>query len=188
MDRILLIQETERFTSLSILSEDDGEGKTFVTAALAVAYATRFQRKVLVIDTSNPVAIDTPSPAKALKKVNLLAELLEPVNEIDVIPLRDWSGAKKTPRGNVDEYQVKALLDQVGTTYALVLVDTSSLGRRNRNNFDPVLIARQTGAAILVTTGGQMDPEISIQNRKRIADAKINLIGAVYNQGIAEGT
>ena len=180
LDRILHLQETEKFQSLAILSELDGEGKTFITATLAHAYTERLKKKVLVVDASNSGNRNsTPVPAHARQKGDLLSELLEESPLVDVISLRDWGGAK----ADADEYQLKALFAQTGSKYGLILVDTSALSRKNRNNFDPVVIARQCEASILLSARSDVPQDISSENRKRILDSGIKLIGMIFNHG-----
>jgi Mrp family chromosome partitioning ATPase len=180
LDRIILLQEQEKFRSIAVLSELDGDGKTFITAVLALAHTARLKKKVLVVDTSSAHANSQPGPAMTRKKTDLLAELLEHSTAVDLISLRDW----ENPKATVDEYQLKALFDQVASKYALVIVDTSSLSRKNRNNFDPVVIARQCDVSILVGAHKPVDPDVSAANKKRITDSSIKLVGMVQNQWV----
>jgi Mrp family chromosome partitioning ATPase len=181
LDRLLMLQEEDKFTSVAVLSELNDEGKTFVTAALALAYTDRLKKRVLVVDTS------TPPPAKAGEsapagQVGQLHELLDKVDTVDVITFREWSGLAKGQ--DADEYQLKILLSQVG--YGLILVDTCALMRRNRNNLDPAVIGRQCDAAVLVSAGTEVSDEISDENRKRLITSGVNLVGMIHNQrGIA---
>jgi Mrp family chromosome partitioning ATPase len=180
LDRLLLLQETEKFHSLAVLSEFDGEGKTFVAAALAVAYTERLKRKVLIVDTTTPRQLHLPVSAKTRKKSELLGELLEEAEQVDVISLSEWSGMKS--HGNADEYQIKKLFAQIATQYSLILVDTSSLSRRNRNNFNPVLIARQCDASILISARSEIAPAISEEHKNNIVNSHVKLIGMIHNQ------
>lgn len=183
LDRLIQIQEKDRFVSMAILSESDGEGKTFVCAALGTAYAERLHKKVLIVDTTSPRPMSTPAPAKGRSKTDLLTELLEESDNVDVISLRDWSGLKTG--GEADEYQLKALLAQNATQYSLVLVDTSSLSRRNRHNFDPALTARQCDVSVIVSGRTELGTDISEEHKRRITGSGIRLIGMIHNQGEA---
>ncbi len=181
IDRILLLQETEKFKSVAFLSEYDGEGKTFLIAALALAYSERLNKKVLVIDTSSNNTASTPLPAKDLKENYLLAELLEDTTKVEVMVMRDWAKLRLSP--GIDEYQLNALLSENNQNYSMILVDTSSLSRKNKNNFDPLVIARQCDVSVLVSGQPRVREQISTDNRKRIHDAGIRLLGLIYNQG-----
>jgi Mrp family chromosome partitioning ATPase len=183
LDRLLMLQETLKFQSLAILSEYDGEGKTFVTGALAAAYMERLKRKVLIVDSATPRPISAPTSGSSLarQKNSALGDLLEESDHVDVISLKDWSGLKQG--GNADEYRLKALFAQNASPYGLVLVDTSSLARKNRNNFDPILIARQCDAAILVSTQNELAENVSEENKKQLFGAGIKLIGMIHNNG-----
>jgi Mrp family chromosome partitioning ATPase len=168
-----MIQEDEQFNSVAVLSELNSEGKTLVTASLALAYSDRLKKKVLVIDT-----------ASERGATSALAELLDKTETVDVVALRDWSGLKKGADGgqDADEYQLKILLTQVASQYGLILVDTCALSRRNRNNLDPAVIGRQCDAAILVSADSGAPDEVSVQNRKRLVASGVNLVGMVHNQ------
>jgi Mrp family chromosome partitioning ATPase len=180
LDRIIHLQETEKFQSLAVLSELDGEGKTFITAVLAHAYTERVKKKALVVDASNSGSGSAvPVQAASRQRGDLLSELLEESALVDVISLRDWGGAKT----DADEYQLKTLFAQTASKYGLILVDTSALSRRNRNNFDPFVIARQCEASVLLSARSDVPQDISVENRKRIFDSKIKLIGMIFNHG-----
>ncbi|MDR3607103.1 MAG: hypothetical protein P4M08_06970 [Oligoflexia bacterium] len=179
LDRLLMLQENAKFKSVVVLSELSGEGKTFVTAALALAYTERLKKRVLVVDTATPRPAGAANPGRP--SPDLLNELLERSETVDVISLRAWSGLKKG--GDAAEYQLKALFSQVAAQYGLVLVDTSSLARKNRNNLDPSVIARQCDAAVLVSSKIEFAVNVSLENRKRMEASGIKLIGMIYNRG-----
>ena len=149
-------------------------------AALALAYSERLNKKVLVIDTSS-ASMEMPMPAKDLKRNHLLTELLEDTTRVELLMMRDWARLKRNP--NSDEYQLNELLKEVDGDYSLILVDTSSLARRNKNNFDPIVIARQCDASILVSGQAKAREQLSTDHRKRIHDSGIKLLGLIYNQG-----
>ena len=183
IDRLLIIQEQKKISVLALLSEQDEAGKTFVAATLALAHTSRIKKKVLVIDTSSPRPMNKPVPVSSVKShQSLLTQLLEDSTLIDVISLRDWENAD----ANVDEYRLKSLIEKVRGQYSLILVDTSSLSRKNKNNFDPVVIARQCDAAILISAAAEVPQDISNENRKRLQDSSINLVGMIHNQGKGE--
>lgn len=173
LDRIFVLQEKEHFKSLTILSEADGEGKSFFASVLAIAYAERFSKKVLLIDCSEP----------SREHLARLSSIVSSMDEIDFISLREWSQKQGKNKNGAEEYQLKPLLEQVSGDYDLIILDTSSLARRNRNNLDPILIARQSGAAILITGPTQINPESTLESRKRTTEANIRFLGAIYNHG-----
>jgi Mrp family chromosome partitioning ATPase len=183
LDRVLQLQEQAKFHTLALLSEFDGEGKTFITAALARAYTERLHRKVLIVDASTPQPAHAPVPAKNRRGADLLGSLLDDAEDIDIIGLREWSGSQ--PGAKVDEYKIQALFAQMASRYSLVFVDTSSLSRRNLNNFDPALIARQCDAALLISSRSEIVQNISEEHRRRIQGQNIRLIGMIHNQGEA---
>jgi Mrp family chromosome partitioning ATPase len=180
LDRLVQLQKTENFESLAILSESDGEGKTFLTATLALAFTERQRKKVLIVDTSNADRRNAvPVPARERNTKDLLSELLESSFDVDIISLKDYKGSKEI----VDEYQIKDLFNLNREKYGLILVDTSALSRKNRNNFDPLVIAYQCDASLLVSSKNDAPEGSSSENKKRILGSKIKLIGMVYNQG-----
>ncbi len=168
LDRILHLQERDNFKTLALISEHDGEGKSFLAATLAYAYTRRKNKKALIIDTSNSGA----------EKIEAVKELLEQQSHVDLITLREWEGGN-----SIDEYQLKKLVSQSSQNYGLILVDTSSLFRRNKNNFDPLVIARQCDASLLVTSRSDLPTETSVENKKKLVDSGIKILGMVYNQG-----
>lgn len=172
LDQILVLQEQAHFQSIAIISEFQGEGKSFICAALALVYSERLNKKVLVIDTT----VEANAP-------DLLAELLEDTTRVDLISLKTLRGASSTQAP--DEYELKRLLTEKKPLYSLILVDSASLSKRNKNNYDPVVIARQCDAAILVSGNTKPAEAPAAEHQKKIHDAEIKLIGMIYNQGNA---
>ncbi len=168
LDRIIQLQDLQKFKSLAIVSEQDGEGKSFLAATLGYAYTSRKQSKVMIVDTSATALPGEPNP---------LRDFLEQQPLIDFTSLREWD-----KNNTADEYQLKTLFAKTGQNYGLIIVDTSALFRKNKNNFDPFLIARLCDAAILVTSRSDLPTEKSQDNKKRIVESNIHLLGMVHNQ------
>ena len=147
--------------SITVLSDLPGEGRSFFSAVLA-AGLTRLdpRRRCLVVDAS----AHFPEPSQ------VLAELVEPFDRIDVVRLRD------------NESALKGILESARGQYENVIVDTCALSRQNRNNLDPILLARQTAGALLLNSRLSLSEEKAEIGGRRLMNAGVKLVGVVYNE------
>jgi Mrp family chromosome partitioning ATPase len=153
--------------SFTILSEYPGEGRSFFSAVLAAGLANlESNRRCLLVDAS------AQFPAQS----TLLNRLTETLDRVDIVRLRE------------DEGELKAILEGASGQYEHVIVDTCALSRHNRNNLDPVLLARQTTGAILLSSRLSLGGEKSELGRGRLAEAGVKLLGIVYNERAESGT
>jgi Mrp family chromosome partitioning ATPase len=157
------LQDEQKFRSVAIISEFDDEGKTFVTATLALAYAARSKKRVLVVDTT---ADSNSSPNPEPHSLNPMLDKHEAVDVVDAF----------------DENGLSVLLSGVTTQYGLVLVDTTSLRKKNKQNLDPSAVGRQCDAAIWVSSNQEGDVGVSSENHQRLIGSGINLVGVIHNQ------
>jgi Mrp family chromosome partitioning ATPase len=163
VERFRILQDEQKFRSVAIISEFDDEGKTFVSAALALAYAERSKKRVLVVDTTADSNL-TPNP--------LTHSLIEMLDKHDAVDLVDA----------LDENSLSALLSRVTTQYGLVLVDTTALRKKNKKNLDPSAVGRQCDAALWVSANQDGEVGVSNENHQRLIGSGINLVGVIHNQ------
>jgi Mrp family chromosome partitioning ATPase len=147
--------------SFTVLSELPGEGRSFFSAVLAAGLVgLGSNRRCLVVDAS----AHFPEPSY------LLNQLMEPLERVDVVRLRD------------NEAALAGILEGAQGRYENVIVDTCALSLRNKNNLDPILLARQTGGALFLNSPLSLGEEKAEIGRRRLAESGIKLHGIVHNE------
>jgi len=202
---IAMLQREKMFHSLAVLSFFPGEGKTLFCATAAMAYADTCRSRALIIDTTtlqNPDSLNlrdcfTPSsPA---------------VDVMTMDDIRAGSGGGRMPESNGDEDadedqtihetqivaspRFKAVSGQgsdqnllrivtrkESKSHGLVLLDTAPLNFKNKSNIDPLVVARQSDASILIVSRKLLNA-IDLNDCLKIAgDPALRLVGVVANE------
>jgi hypothetical protein len=200
---VAALQQEKMFYSLAVLSFFPAEGKTLVCAALALAYAETCRSKVLVVDTTTfqnkgSLALkDCFNGSASLVEAMSLEDLRRipggsaqpsssarperaPALESEVVAGRSISVT--TNREN-DFSLIKRVAEDRSKPYGLVLMDTAPLQAKNRSNVDPLLVARLSGASVLVVSRKFLDaPNLSLSLRV-LEDPALHLIGMISNEG-----
>jgi Mrp family chromosome partitioning ATPase len=199
---VAALQQEKAFHSLAVLSFYPAEGKTLFCAALAMVYAETCRTKVLVVDTTtfqNPGSLvlkecfngSTPdvhvTTLEELRHVTGGAGPSVVETRMDIGPalkaevVRDRTVSVTIPKGN-DFSLIKKLSEDRSKQYGLVLLDTAPLAAKNRNNVDPMLVARLSEASVLVVSRHLLTaPKVSA-TLKELEDPSLHLIGLVSNE------
>jgi Mrp family chromosome partitioning ATPase len=203
-DNLMILQRQKKFRSLAILSFFPEEGKTIFAAMLALAYTDACASRVLVVDTTT-----SQNPQSLVLKQCLPAG--HP--QIDFISLEEYRRGSNgngngfpskenradTPtleadvvsNGSVtlwvqkksDQFLIRKMAEERAGQYGLVLMDTAPLTIRNKNNVDPVLVARIAEASVLVASPRLLNTPNLEPRLKALKDPTMHLIGLVSNEG-----
>ncbi|MFM1847453.1 MAG: hypothetical protein RL417_927 [Pseudomonadota bacterium] len=189
LSEVVARQHERDFRSLAILSRYPGEGKTFFAAVLALAYATFLRRRVLILDTIVQGSTGALYVGELLResvnaggRENLIEIVTSRALEEDEVSREE--GAFGVP--GID-FGIGDFLHRVSSDYDLVIVDTCALESSNTETLDPIIVARQTEAALVVTSprsavDGSLDPL-----RRILSESRVELLGAIYNGGRSDG-
>ena len=181
-NQILTAQEQGGFRSLAVLSEFPGEGRSFFVSGLALAYARYLPSRVLIVDSVN----QTVGKCLYLESVLGVHEpelvggrsLAEP-GRIDLVSTRtNGSGSYDSSDFQIGRY-VEAMRDR----YDVIIVDTCSLNSVGQHYIDPVIIAHQVDATILVTSLRSYERPILQRIKQKLKRYGIVPLGTVFNSG-----
>jgi Mrp family chromosome partitioning ATPase len=159
--RLTSLRSSLDISSIAVLSELPKEGKSFFCALLAAAL-TRMDggKRCLIVDAG----------AHFPERSTLLDDTVEPLDNIDIVQIGE------------SESNLAELMERVQGQYDLILIDTCALQRRNRRNLDPLLLARQAGGAILVSSQKSLGSDNAKAESRRLTDAGVKLLGIMHNQ------
>jgi Mrp family chromosome partitioning ATPase len=185
LDQILHAQRERKFRSLAILSELPREGRSIFTAVLATGFGQLVRQKVLAVDCNTARSPHSLTLERLLESDELAGEKADQVRKtlsvnVSLVQLKDWAEGMDA----IAEYEVKNLMDGPGRSFDLALFDTCALAAKNRNNLDPIAIARRCDASILLVSRRSETRSMHSQLRERLRKEKLEVLGIVHNEGI----
>ncbi|MBC7741472.1 MAG: hypothetical protein H7061_04690 [Bdellovibrionaceae bacterium] len=174
-------RRSEGWHSLSVMSLQPEEGKTFMTAALGVGFAELLGKRVLLVDASNPTSdwdlddvFNNHDPQESAHSEVILKTVSTGVDAIKLAGFR--------PLGlKAQEYRVQDILVDYKSKYDLILFDSAALGTAQRGNFDPWVIAARTDASLLINSKKSGD---SLLAGTTEPFSRIKFIGVIENKGV----
>lgn len=203
--KIAALQQERRFHSLAVLSFLAGEGKTLLCAALAAAYAETCRTRTLVVDSTtlhHPGSLtlkECMDGSNAVVQVLTLDDIRKnsttfaapppsretppakgPVLEPDEVVHKDAVNLA-TPQGN-DLALLKRVAEDPSRQFGLIVLDTTPLSVKNKNNVDPLLLGHLADASLLVVSRKFLNAPTLKADLKVIDDPGLHLIGVVSNE------
>jgi capsular exopolysaccharide synthesis family protein len=167
-----------------ITSPGSGEGKSTVTANLAVVMA-QAQIRVLIVDCDlrKPMMHNCFSIDKANGLTNLLVQdldLEEVISSTEVLRLNMIASGPIPPNPSelLGSAKMAEILAMVADQYDVVLLDTPPVVAVT----DAVLLAPMVDSVLLVLKAGETRIEMAREARDRLQNAGANRIGVVLNE------
>lgn len=157
--------------SVSVISQFDEEGKSFLSACLAVAFTAFFGKKVVVVDTSVKSREDSVFPLLFSRIADI-----DPQLKIEVATPDAFAGGS----GHPIEFRFKHVVSALKSTFDIVIVDTSSVFNMREGAIDPVVISRNCDGALILSSIVSLQKKIvkKLSNSLRVSGVRI--LGSVY--------
>ncbi|MFZ3577251.1 CpsD/CapB family tyrosine-protein kinase [Virgibacillus sp. DJP39] len=181
---ISFLTEEKRNRLFIITSPGDGEGKSTITANLAVSMAQQKER-ILLIDASlrDPIIHDIFKIPNDIGLTSILsgkANLEGAVQELGIGRLEILTSGSTTfnPSELLGNTRMTELLRTVADTYDIVLIDSSPL----LTSTETRVLANQCDGVVLVLNRGKTEVEKTIESRRVLDLAHANLVGAIINE------
>lgn len=169
--------------TLTITSPGSGDGKSFVSANLALAYAELGRRTLLVDGDTRRGALHRmfgldrkPGLLDFLDGTATLGEVIKstPYPSLDLLP-----AGTRLSRGPelLSTARLTDLLQELKGRYDTILVDSPPLGA----GVDPLVLATATRNALIVLRTGITDREMTESKLDNLERFPVNIMGAVVN-------
>jgi Mrp family chromosome partitioning ATPase len=191
-NQLVLAQDETGAKSITLLSAHEGEGRTFVTAALAIAFASLMRKKVAIVDTVSRSAYssffwnriaDQGEHSKFPGRIDLL--LPASPDEPNAPPL--FTSEDLTKPVPID-FHFREYLTPITAAHDVVLIDTCSIQMVKRESIHPLIAARQADAAIIVSSPESLERESLHRLKLDLKKAKVKLLGTIFNVGFGAGS
>jgi Mrp family chromosome partitioning ATPase len=185
LGRIRSTIDAEHARSVAVLSNHEGEGKTFLVAAIALGYAILLQKRVLIVNTVLGSGADSLSlqslyeselqyaPVNGVARWNRMIDLMSPQEQEH----------KKSQFDTVD-FMVGQFLLTFKDQYDLILIDTCALKSAESSMMDPIVIAGQADASIFITSNRSLAREAVKELKTLLEQWQVKVIGSVHNEGL----
>jgi len=169
--------------ALAITGVGRGEGRSFVTANLAVAFAQMGQRTVLVdADLRNPMQ---HALFRVQRRRGLAAILAERAGYDAITDIPGVPGLSVLPAGvvppNPQELLARpsfdALLAELASRYAIILLDTSAAAE----SADSQWVAQRTRGALVVARRDRTPIDRLVDFDASLRQVDVQVVGSIYN-------
>lgn len=169
---------------LSIVSAQPKDGRSFIAANLAVAFAQQGQRTLLVdADFRHPRQgnlFRTPNSAglSGILSGRVGAEVISPVAALPGLCVLAAGGQPPNPQELVSKPALTQLLDVAARDFDVVLLDTPAATSAG----DAELVAARAGAALVVARKHKSLLRDTTALTHRLQQGGVTLVGSVLNQ------
>jgi len=170
-------------SALAVVSAGAGEGRSYITANLAVLFA-QLGKRTLVVDAD----LRRPRQHRIFGipgRIGLSAILAGRAGPEVIVPIQPLPGLSLLPAGvlppNPHELlsrpQFQRLLSALQANYEVILVDTAAAG----SWADAGTVAARTGAALMVTCRDRSSMPRVIKLSEELREFGVSVVGAVLN-------
>lgn len=166
--------------SIAIMSCESGEGKSFFCSALALAYARYLNSQVLLIDSNRHESLRSPYLAVVKGDYSSQLPSQEMHSDSAFVDLTSVSDIERDYHEHSDFY-FSPYINSVKSNYDLVLVDTGSTSDVTNSAVDPMIIASQVDAVVLINSPRSLDKKIIEKFNKDLKNCGASILGTVFN-------
>ena len=173
---------------IAVVSPGKGEGRSFITANLAIVFAQQGQRTLLLdADLRAAPTQGQHSLFKLGKSIGLSGILADRAGLEAALPVPSLTGLTVLPVGAVPPTpqellgrpEFRELLGKAAQQFDVIIIDTPSGG----DFADAEIIAARAGAALIVARKNQtLIPNVALLAR-RLQEGGVTLVGSVLNDG-----
>jgi hypothetical protein len=186
--RILLhvsaLLDTEKVKTVAILSAYPQEGRTFFISAMAMGYAILLKKRVLIVNTALKIQKDSLNIRtvydEQLQYAPVYGDWTNHANRmIDLMSPQMNDEGDVTDADTVD-FQIGAYISTFKHNYDLILIDTCALTSTAGKVIDPVVIAGQADASILLTSEQSMNRESLTEVKALLSQWRVRVLGSIH--------
>ena len=159
----------QKLRSLAVISTEQGAGKTFFVSVIALGLASLLKQRVAIIETVAPRKGD---------QSNSWAPALYPMH-------MDYIGSLSVAECEmeVSDFQIRDYINAFERDYDLVILDTCAIEAANSYSMDPLIIAQQADAALVILSKNCLGKDKLRRMRSELKRWKVKVLGTVYNAG-----
>ncbi|WP_028324725.1 CpsD/CapB family tyrosine-protein kinase [Desulfatirhabdium butyrativorans] len=188
-EKILTTLDNQPHKAIMVASPYDNTGNTFMVSVLGMNAAAYTQLNLLLLDLN----MRSPQLHVAFGRplANGFGEIAQgAVHWSDTVKETELPNLKLITAGSpvrdmarfLNKEFLESLLMEVKNEFDMVLLDTSPVMVRNRNNVDPILLGRMSDLVLVMTRNKHTSRSALMNTVQAIAQDGGNIVGIVYNQ------
>jgi Mrp family chromosome partitioning ATPase len=175
--------DTNQVKTLAILSAYPQEGRTFFVSALALGYAILLKRRVLIVNTSLRVRKDSLNIEKIYFEELQHAPGMrdgQPVRAIDLMSPK--MSTNDVSQADTVDFQIGRYISVYKNNYDLILIDNCAITIHDEKTIDPIVIAGQADASLLVTSDKSLKRGPLVEMKELLSKWRVRVIGTIHNE------
>lgn len=188
-EKILTTLDNQPHKAIMLASPYDNTGNTFMVGVLGLNAASYTQLNLLLLDLNmrSPqlhVAFGVPLANGFGEIAQGLVHWSDTVKETELPNLKLISaGAPVRDMARfLNKEFLESFLAEVKTEFDMVLLDTSPVMVRNRNNVDPILLGKMSDLVVVIARNKHTSRSALMNTVQAITQDGGNIVGIVYNQ------
>lgn len=188
LGQIVTAQTEQGFKTVAVISNFPGEGKTFLTSALALGFSRLLHKRVLVINTVSQTHHGSvlaehllgPHSQQGLRQRASASD--QSPGAIDLISTKSIVGEGKNEHDSAD-FQIGPYIDTFRDNYDVIFFDTCALSKVKKTNIDPIIISKHTDASVLVLSKRSLKRDVLNKVKSELQRRHIfpKLLGTIFN-------
>ncbi len=183
LGQIVAAQTQANSKSLAVISCFPQEGRSLVCSMVALGLAELLNARVLVLDGSKASLGEDANVAANFVAAIPKGPGVKSAGYVDYLKL-DAVGNGKF---ETTDFQVGRYLESMKKRYDMLLLDVAAIEEQLPCGMDPLVIAAQADAALLVLSPRALKKNHLQELRGKLGSAQVRVLGCVYNEGLLEG-
>jgi Mrp family chromosome partitioning ATPase len=183
LSQVSSLVDANQVKTLAILSAYPQEGRTFFVSALALGYAILLKKRVLVVNT----ALTLRSGSLNIQRI--YGEELQHAPGVRNDPtaraidlMSPKMNSNDSSHADTVDFQIGNYISTYKNNYDLVLIDNCALTLRNEKIIDPIVIASQADASLLITSEKSLKRGPLMEVKELLTRWRVRVVGAIHNE------
>jgi Mrp family chromosome partitioning ATPase len=175
--------DANQVKTLAILSSYPQEGRTFFVSALALGYAVLLKKRVLIVNTALRVRKDSLNIEKIYFEELQHAPSVRDGQYIRAIDLMSPKmSTNDVSQADTVDFQIGRYISVYKQNYDLILIDNCAITVHDEKTIDPIVIAGQADASLLVTSDKSLQRGPLVEMKDLLTKWRVRVIGAIHNE------
>jgi Mrp family chromosome partitioning ATPase len=175
--------ETNQVKTLAILSAYPQEGRTFFVSALALGYAVLLKKRVLIVNTALRLRKDSLNIQKIYFEELQHASGVRDGQHVRAIDLMSPKmSTNDVSQADTVDFQIGRYISVYKNNYDLILIDNCALTVHDEKTIDPIVIAGQADASLLVTSDKSLKRGPLLEMKELLSKWRVRVVGTIHNE------
>lgn len=183
LSQVSSLVENNQVKTLAILSAYPQEGRTFFVSALALGYAVLLKKRVLIVNTALRQRKDSLNIQKIYFDELQHAPGVRDGQHVRAIDLMSPKmNSNDVSQADTVDFQIGRYISVYKNNYDLILIDNCALNVHDEKTIDPIVIAGQADASLLVTSEKSLKKGPLEEMKELLTKWRVRVVGTIHNE------